>query len=109
MSIMVKVEDPKGKTHIVSVPNANDLVQHLGWKRIKLVNVKDGVNNFPDAQEVLDKKVKPAAPEADELDAEDEVPVSKGKAVKAADLPEPDFEKPEDISERELAELNSKE
>lgn len=54
MSKMLMVRNPEtDKDEVHTVQNGNDLVQHLGWTRIKVVHVQDGMDM--DAQEVLDK------------------------------------------------------
>lgn len=54
MSKKIKVINPEtDKPEIHSVQNASDLVQHLGWKYVCVVEVQDGVNRVTDPQTVI--------------------------------------------------------
>lgn len=56
MSYVVKMRDPADKSkkvHLCSPQNALDLEQHLGWKRLGVVEVEDGYYDNP--QDVIDR------------------------------------------------------
>lgn len=62
MSKMIKIKNPEtDKVEVHTVQNANDLVQHLGWIRIALVDVADGKpNRAMEPQAVIDNAKKVA-------------------------------------------------
>lgn len=75
MSKMLMVRNPKtGKDEIHSVQNGNDLVQHCGWSRTKVVHVQDGMDM--DAQDVLDKAKQMKVGDLDKDDGESDKSVS---------------------------------
>lgn len=63
MSKMVKVRNPKTKkVEVHTVQNASDLVQHLGWKLVSVVEVQDGIPSYVTSQEVIDNAKKTTKP-----------------------------------------------
>ena len=90
MSKRVKVKNPDtGKDEVHSVQNASDLCQHLGWTRVGIVLVKDGVEVLT-PQEVINR-ARDAAKKAEAKEADDE-----GEAEEPID----------EMTEAEIAALN---
>lgn len=90
MSKMIKIKSPDGKTtDVLSVQNANDMIQHLGWTHVSFVDVADGKKDIVQAQDVINNARNIVA-----------------TAEKADGAAAPSGEKAEVMSAREVAEIN---